>query len=220
MNQAVDTINVVTEGAGLIDITSQVRSFVANNQVQTGLLTVFCRHTSVSLVIQENADPDVLRDLQAFFRKIVPEGAGYRHEDEGPDDMPAHIRTALTQTSLSIPIVNGRMVLGTWQAIYLLEHRAIPHQREVGAASDGLSFVDCLVSSTRGAIDLDIMAYVVLGAERIPPVCAAESKLADHAIIADCRRVGLSAKIESTNGGEAGVWRDGRILVVGEMITT
>ncbi len=131
MNQSVQTITVATEGAGLTDITPQVRSFVANNQAKTGLLTVFCRHTSASLVIQENADPDVLRDLQSFFREIVPEGAGYRHNDEGPDDMPAHIKSALTQTSLSIPVGNGRMVLGTWQAIYLFEHRAIPHQREV-----------------------------------------------------------------------------------------
>ena len=131
MNQSVQTIIVATEGAELIDITPQARSFVANSQVQTGLLTVFCRHTSASLVIQENADPDVLRDLQSFFRKIVPEGAGYRHNDEGPDDMPGHIKSALTQTSLSIPVANGRMVLGTWQAIYLFEHRAVPHRREV-----------------------------------------------------------------------------------------
>ncbi len=131
MNQTIHTITVATQGAGLIDITPQVRSFVADNQVQTGLLTVFCRHTSASLVIQENADPDVLRDLQSFFRKIVPEGAGYRHNDEGPDDMPGHIKSALTQTSLSIPVANGRMALGTWQAIYLFEHRIIPHRREV-----------------------------------------------------------------------------------------
>jgi secondary thiamine-phosphate synthase enzyme len=131
MNQSVHTITVPTKGAGLIDITPQARSFVSNSQIQTGLLTVFCRHTSASLVIQENADPDVLRDLQSFFRKIVPEGAGYRHNDEGPDDMPGHIKSALTQTSLSIPIDDGRMVLGTWQAIYLFEHRAIPHRREV-----------------------------------------------------------------------------------------
>jgi secondary thiamine-phosphate synthase enzyme len=131
MNQSVHTITVATEGAGLIDITPQARSFVANSQVQTGLLTVFCRHTSASLVMQENADADVLRDLQSFFRKIVPEGAGYRHNDEGPDDMPGHIKSALTQTSLSIPVANGRMVLGTWQAIYLFEHRAVPHRREV-----------------------------------------------------------------------------------------
>ena len=131
MNQAIDTVVVSTSGAGLIDITPQVRAFVAGQPVQVGLLTVFCRHTSASLVIQENADPDVLRDLQSFFRKIVPEGAGYRHNDEGPDDMPAHIRSALTQTSLSIPVANGRLVLGTWQAIYLFEHRAAPHRREV-----------------------------------------------------------------------------------------
>jgi secondary thiamine-phosphate synthase enzyme len=131
MNQAVHSIAVATEGAGLVDITPQVRTFVANQAIQTGLLTVFCRHTSASLTIQENADPDVLRDLQSFFRKIVPEGADYRHEDEGPDDMPAHIKSALTQTSLSIPVVNGRLALGTWQAIYLFEHRDHPHRREV-----------------------------------------------------------------------------------------
>ena len=131
MNQSVHTITVATNGAGLIDITPQVRSFVSGLEIATGLLTVFCRHTSASLTIQENADPDVLRDLQTFFRRIVPEGAGYRHDDEGPDDMPAHIKSALTQTSLSIPIADGGMVLGTWQAIYLFEHRAIPHRREV-----------------------------------------------------------------------------------------
>jgi secondary thiamine-phosphate synthase enzyme len=131
MNQQIQTITVPTEGAGLIDITPRVRSFLATNQVRTGLLTVFCRHTSASLTIQENADQDVLRDLQSFFRKVVPEGADYRHDDEGPDDMPAHIKSVLTQTSLSIPISNGWMVLGTWQAIYLFEHRAVPHRREV-----------------------------------------------------------------------------------------
>ena len=131
MSQAVHTMTVVTQGQGLIDITPQVRSFVADQSVQVGLLTVFCRHTSASLTIQENADPDVLRDLQAFFRRIVPEGPGYRHDDEGADDMPAHIKSALTQTSLSIPVADGRMVLGTWQAIYLFEHRAVPHRREV-----------------------------------------------------------------------------------------
>jgi secondary thiamine-phosphate synthase enzyme len=131
MNQNVHTITVATQGAGLVDITQQARSFVSDCGVETGLLTIFSRHTSASLTIQENADPDVLRDLRDFFRRIVPEGAGYRHDDEGPDDMPAHIKTALTQTSLSIPVVNGQLVLGTWQAIYVFEHRARPQRREV-----------------------------------------------------------------------------------------
>jgi secondary thiamine-phosphate synthase enzyme len=131
MNQSIHIIAVTTEGAGLTDITGQAYSFVTSSGIRSGLLTVFCRHTSASLTIQENADPDVLRDLQSFFRKIVPEGAGYRHDDEGPDDMPAHIKSALTQTSLSIPVADGRMTLGTWQSIYLFEHRAIPHRREL-----------------------------------------------------------------------------------------
>jgi secondary thiamine-phosphate synthase enzyme len=131
MSHAVHTITVATPGQGLTDITQLVRVFLSAHQVETGLLTLFCRHTSASLLIQENADPDVLRDLLTFFRRIVPEGAGYRHDDEGPDDMPAHISSALTQTSLSIPVVDGRLALGVWQAIYLFEHRARPHRREV-----------------------------------------------------------------------------------------
>ncbi len=100
--------------------------------LQTGLLTVFVRHTSASLLIQENADPDVQRDLLAFFRRLVPEGdALYVHTAEGPDDMPAHVKSALTATTLSIPISQGRMVLGTWQGVYLFEHRAAPHRRKV-----------------------------------------------------------------------------------------
>jgi secondary thiamine-phosphate synthase enzyme len=131
MEQATRSITVVTPGCGLIDITGQVAAFVGSQSITTGLLTIFCRHTSASLLIQENADPDVLRDLETFFRKIAPEGGHYRHEDEGPDDMPAHIRSALTQSSLSIPVVGGRPVLGTWQAIYLYEHRAVSHRREL-----------------------------------------------------------------------------------------
>jgi secondary thiamine-phosphate synthase enzyme len=131
MDQAARSITVVTPGRGLIDITGQVAAFVREQAIETGLLTIFCRHTSASLLIQENADPDVLRDLETFFRGIAPEGDHYRHGDEGPDDMPAHIRSALTQSSLSIPVVNGRPVLGTWQAIYLYEHRAVSHRREL-----------------------------------------------------------------------------------------
>ena len=105
---------------------------MASLNIQTGLLTVFVQHTSASLTIQENADPDVVRDLADYFERLAPENdPRYRHRDEGPDDMPAHIRSALTQTSLTIPVVNGRMALGTWQGIYLFEHRAAPHRRSV-----------------------------------------------------------------------------------------
>ena len=131
MEQTTRSITVVTPGRGLIDITDRIGAFVREQSIAAGLLTVFCRHTSASLLIQENADPDVLRDLEAFFRKIAPEGDHYRHEDEGPDDMPAHICAALTQSSLSIPVVNGGPALGTWQAIYLYEHRAMSHRREL-----------------------------------------------------------------------------------------
>ncbi|GGC67300.1 secondary thiamine-phosphate synthase enzyme YjbQ [Chelatococcus reniformis] len=125
-------LQVATGGQGLYDITREVVRWVAERPVQTGLLTVFCRHTSASLLIQENADPDVQTDLLAFFRHIVPEGRGlYVHDAEGPDDMPAHIRTALTQTSLSIPVEGSRPLLGTWQGIYVFEHRAAPHRREI-----------------------------------------------------------------------------------------
>ena len=96
-----------------------------------GLLTVFCRHTSASLLIQENADPSVLRDLENVFARLAPEGAGYAHDAEGPDDMPAHIRAALTQTQLSIPIIGGALALGTWQGVFLFEHRRRPHRREI-----------------------------------------------------------------------------------------
>ncbi len=99
--------------------------------IVTGLLTIWCRHSSASLLVQENAAPDARADLEAFFRRLVPEGAPYRHQDEGPDDMPAHIKAALTQTQLSIPVDGGRPVLGTWQGIYLFEHRAAPHRREL-----------------------------------------------------------------------------------------
>ena len=131
MEQTVKTITIETRGRGFTDITRRVADFVSQHGKETGLLTLFCRHTSASLTIQENADPDVLRDLETFFGKLVPEGGLYRHSDEGPDDMPAHIRAALTQTSLSIPVMDGRLALGTWQAVYLYEHRARPHRREL-----------------------------------------------------------------------------------------
>ncbi len=131
MRQANSSIAVVTRGRGFADITGQIVGFVREQSIETGLLTVFCRHTSASLLIQENADPDVLRDLETFFRKLVPEGDHYRHDDEGADDMPGHIRSVLTQSSLSIPVTDGRPVLGTWQAVYLYEHRARSHRREI-----------------------------------------------------------------------------------------
>ena len=126
------TVQVHTRGQGLYEITSDVRRWLAGTGITSGLLTVFCRHTSASLTIQENADPDVQHDLDAFFRRIVQEDPSlYRHTIEGPDDMPAHIRSALTDCSLSIPVVDCEPVLGTWQGIYLFEHRTSPHRREI-----------------------------------------------------------------------------------------
>ena len=132
MQQAMHTLTIKTSGRGFKEITSDIADWLSRQEVATGLLTVFCRHTSASLVIQENADPDVLKDLEAFFERIAPEEPGsYIHDAEGPDDMPSHIRAALTQTQLSIPIVSRQMVLGTWQGIYLFEHRRAPHRREI-----------------------------------------------------------------------------------------
>ncbi|MGA7116699.1 MAG: secondary thiamine-phosphate synthase enzyme YjbQ [Hyphomicrobium sp.] len=132
MRQSMDTLTVKTRGTGLIEITPEVARVLAASRVLDGLITVYCRHTSASLVIQENADPDVQRDLQAFFRRLVPEGDPlFIHTTEGPDDMPAHVKAALTQTSLSIPVSGGRMLLGMWQGIYLFEHRTQPHTREI-----------------------------------------------------------------------------------------
>ena len=124
-------LRLSTRGKSLGRFTQKVQAAVAASGVQTGLCTVFVRHTSASLVIQENADPDVLTDMEAFISKLVPEGDAYRHSAEGPDDMPAHIRTALTHTSEQIPVMNGRLALGTWQGIYLWEHRDRSHTREV-----------------------------------------------------------------------------------------
>lgn len=125
-------LKIRTAGKSLHKITREVDSVVANSGVETGLCTIFVRHTSASLVIQENADPDVLTDLANFFAKLVPEdGRSYIHSAEGSDDMPAHIRSALTRTSEQIPISNGRLVLGIWQGIYLWEHRQRSHNREI-----------------------------------------------------------------------------------------
>jgi secondary thiamine-phosphate synthase enzyme len=116
---------------GLAEITDDVRRWVGEQEITAGLLTLFCRHTSASLLIQENAAPAVRRDMEKFFDELAPEGAAYEHDEEGPDDMPAHLKTALTQTQLSVPVMQGRLMLGTWQGIYLFEHRASPSQREI-----------------------------------------------------------------------------------------
>jgi secondary thiamine-phosphate synthase enzyme len=122
---------VPTDGLGFVDLTSEVEKFVSDARAKEGTVTLFIRHTSASLTIQENADPSVLSDLQTALARLAPENAGWTHDTEGPDDMPAHIKTMLTSVSLQIPVVDGEMALGTWQAIYLVEHRARPHRREV-----------------------------------------------------------------------------------------
>jgi secondary thiamine-phosphate synthase enzyme len=132
MRNVAKTLVVRTHRRGLLEITTEVRSWAGSQKVTTGLLTVFCRHTSASLLIQENAAREVRSDLEAFFEVIAPEDpARYEHDDEGPDDMPAHLRTALTGVQLSIPVIEGQLALGTWQGIYLFEHRARAHNREV-----------------------------------------------------------------------------------------
>ena len=132
MQQVVDRLTISTEGQGLYEFTRAIRQFVTDADVATGLLTVYVRHTSCSLLIQENADADVQTDLLAFFRRLAPEGMDWLvHTTEGPDDMPAHIKAALTQTSIGIPVVEGEPAFGTWQGIYLFEHRRRPHRREV-----------------------------------------------------------------------------------------
>lgn len=132
MRQFQDEISVATQGQGLYEVTGEAQHFVERSGIGTGQLTFFVRHTSASLLIQENADPDVRRDLVEFFRRVAPENAAWiTHKSEGPDDMPAHIRTALTQVSLTIPVAGGQLALGTWQGIYLFEHRARPHRRKI-----------------------------------------------------------------------------------------
>lgn len=132
MRQAATMLEVATQGTGLVEITEAVTGWVARQGMEQGLLTLFCRHTSASLLIQENAAPEVKDDLVAFFARIAPEDRGlYAHDDEGPDDMPAHIRATLTQIQLSVPLIGGRLALGTWQGIYLFEHRRRPHRRSI-----------------------------------------------------------------------------------------
>jgi secondary thiamine-phosphate synthase enzyme len=132
MRQAVDVLPFRTHGQGLIEVTATIRQWVAAQDMVDGLLTIFCRHTSASLLIQENAAPEVRADLEAFFDRIAPEGPDlYAHDDEGPDDMPSHIRAALTQVQLSIPLIRGQLALGAWQGVYLFEHRRQPHARQL-----------------------------------------------------------------------------------------
>jgi secondary thiamine-phosphate synthase enzyme len=122
---------VQTPGAGFVDLTREVATFVTDASAQQGAVTLFIRHTSASLTIQENADPSVLDDLMTALHRLAPENAGWTHDAEGPDDMPAHVKTMLTSASLHIPVLEGRLALGTWQAIYLIEHRTRPHRREI-----------------------------------------------------------------------------------------
>ena len=124
-------LTVQTSGTGFTDLTAEVAQFVADARAREGAVTLFIRHTSASLTIQENADPSVLKDLTTALSRLAPENAGWVHDTEGPDDMPAHIKTMLTATSLHIPVLQGALALGTWQAIYLVEHRARPHRREI-----------------------------------------------------------------------------------------
>ena len=136
MRQASHSLSVATEGKGFIDITGALARWLEDIGGGNGILTVFVRHTSASLTIQENADPNVQRDLGDALEALAPEGAHYAHQEEGPDDMPSHIKAMLTSVSLGIPVVDGKMTLGTWQGVYLIEHRASPHRRTLA-----LSFI-------------------------------------------------------------------------------
>lgn len=128
---------IETPGGGLSDITARTATWLAETRLVQGTVTLFCRHTSAGLLISENADPAVRRDLLRWLDRIAPEGARYEHDDEGPDDMPAHIRSMLTGSALTLPFANGAMMLGTWQAIYLAEHRARGHRREIVLTATG-----------------------------------------------------------------------------------
>ena len=129
MRQAAGELTISTSGQGLLEITARIQDWAAAQGIGNGLLTIFCRHTSASLLIQENAAPAARADLEAYFARLAPESAAYTHDDEGPDDMPAHLRAALTQVSLSIPVACGRLALGTWQGIFLFEHRRAVQRR-------------------------------------------------------------------------------------------
>jgi len=131
MNLHQESVRVEPRGQGLHNVTEHIRKVVRAAGIRTGLCHVFIRHTSASLVVQENYDGAVLRDLQAFLARLAPEGADYEHDEEGPDDMPSHIRSALTRTAETLPVSGGELALGTWQAIYVWEHRTAPHRREL-----------------------------------------------------------------------------------------
>jgi len=131
LRQASHSLAIRASRAGLLEITDDVRSWASKTGIREGLLTLFCRHTSASLLIQENAAPAAGRDLESFFERIAPEGSGYEHDDEGADDMPAHLRAALTATQLSIPVQDGKLLLGAWQGIFLFEHRRAAPEREI-----------------------------------------------------------------------------------------
>jgi len=131
LRQRSESLTLRASRAGLQEITKSAQSWVAGSGIRDGLLTLFCRHTSASLLVQENAAPAVARDLDRYFARLAPESGDYEHDDEGPDDMPAHLRTALTQTHLSIPVKEGRMMLGTWQGIFLFEHRHSTPERQI-----------------------------------------------------------------------------------------
>ena len=131
MQQKMHEISVSTAGQGFYEVTSSIANWLANTSCNNGILTVFVRHTSASLTIQENADPDVQRDLTDALDRLAPQSTAYRHSCEGPDDMPAHIKSALTSVNLTVPVMAGAMTLGNWQGIYLLEHRDAPHQRKI-----------------------------------------------------------------------------------------
>jgi secondary thiamine-phosphate synthase enzyme len=132
LKQSQKTLSVPTSGRGFVDVTREVRGVVAASGISTGVCTMFVRHTSASLVVQENADPAVLRDLATWMERLAPEdSSAYEHDAEGPDDMPSHLRSAVTRSSESVPVARGDLALGTWQAIYLWEHRAAPHRREL-----------------------------------------------------------------------------------------
>jgi len=138
--QSSEILTINTDGQGLFDVTRTVERWLETTDIVEGVLTLFCRHTSASLLIQENAAPAVQRDIAAYFSEIAPEDPSrYEHDDEGPDDMPAHLRTALTSVSVQIPIFHGRPRLGTWQGIYLFEHRRRPHRREIAMHAIGMT---------------------------------------------------------------------------------
>jgi secondary thiamine-phosphate synthase enzyme len=133
MQQSLDTLTFRTDGIGLHEITDEVAGWLGGTGIATGVLTLFCQHTSAGLLITENASPAVPRDLLRWLGRVAPEGAGYEHDDEGPDDMPAHIRAVITGNSLTLPVAEGRILLGTWQGVFLAEHRHMPHRRTIVA---------------------------------------------------------------------------------------